>query len=401
MTPLLNKGETDMKLRKLDIIGVGGIRKLELTFKDNVNVICGANGIGKTTILDIIADAFSSNVSSKLKRNALCECGKYNIEICLNSKEVVKKEEKVEKFDPVADVYRGSWQKYANSVLYFGIDRNIHYAKLNAVTSDPERKEVINGKMAVSGIEAGDLKNWFVNRYLFADKPDSLTKEQIENFKLACNSFSILDDSVSFRTVLARTYDIMLSTPKGDIYFEYLSSGYKSCVYIVFGIIKELEYRFSEKPIQANKFDGIILIDEVDLHLHPVWQAGLIKSLKTVFPKAQFILTTHSPSVLQSLDVDEIMPLGYNDEGSTCLKELKLGKYGLQGWTLEEILKYVMDMPATTSSFYRQTLKDFDEAMNNEDGEVILEKYHLLKEMLHPNNPLQKLLSIQVAEWEE
>ena len=390
-----------MKLRKLDINGVGGIKKLELSFGDNLNVICGANGIGKTTILDIIADAFSSNVSSKLKRNALCEHGKYDIEICLNNDEVVKKEEKVEKFQPDADVYRGGWQKYANSVLYFGIDRNIHYAKLNAVTSDPERKEHINGKMAVSGIEASDLKNWFVNRYLFVDKPDSLTKEQIENFKLACDSFSVLDNSVSFKTVLARTYDIMLSTPKGEIYFEYLSSGYKSCVYIIFGIIKELEYRFSEKPIQANEFEGIILIDEVDLHLHPIWQAGLIKSLKTIFPKAQFILTTHSPSVLQSLDVDEIIPLGCNEEGQTCLKELELGKYGLQGWTLEEILKYVMDMPSTTSPFYRQTLKDFDEAMNNEDGAVILEKYRLLKEMLHPNNPLQKLLSIQVAEWEE
>ena len=93
--------------------------------------------------------------------------------------------------------------------------------------------------------------------------------------------------------------------------------------------------------------------------------------------------------------------VGCDEEGQTCLKELELGKYGLQGWTLEEILKYVMDMPSTTSPFYRQTLKDFDEAMNNEDGAVILEKYRLLKEMLHPNNPLQKLLSIQVAEWEE
>lgn len=64
-----------MKLRKLDINGVGGIKSLELSFKDNVNVICGANGIGKTTILDVISDAFSSSVSSKLKRNALCEQG--------------------------------------------------------------------------------------------------------------------------------------------------------------------------------------------------------------------------------------------------------------------------------------------------------------------------------------
>ena len=83
------------------------------------------------------------------------------------------------------------------------------------------------------------------------------------------------------------------------------------------------------------------------------------------------------------------------------MKELELGKYGLQGWTLEEILKYVMDMPSTTSSLYQKTLNNFDIAMNNSDEQSIIENYKLLKEMLHPNNPLQTLLSIQVAEWEE
>lgn len=72
----------------------------------------------------------------------------------------------------------------------------------------------------------------------------------------------------------------------------------------------------------------------------------------------------------------------------------------MQGWTLEEILKYVMEMPATTSQLYQDTLKKFDEAMNSEDRESILQEYNLLKEMLHPENPLCKLLSIQVSEWE-
>ena len=369
-----------------------------------MNVICGANGIGKTTILDIISDAFSSNISSKLKRNALCEVGKYNIQLSLNEdgKRVIKnKEEKVEKFQPSTDVYRGGWQKYSNDLLYFGINRNIDYIKLDSVTSDPERQEYIVGQMAVNGIQAGDIKNWFVNRYLFVDKKDSLSQEQIENYRLAEKTFSVLDDTVNFKTVIARTYDIMLNTSKGDIYFEYLSSGYKSCIYIIFGIIKEIEYRTSEKPIQANQFDGVVLIDEVDLHLHPIWQAGLIKALKTIFPHAQFILTTHSPSILQTLEKDEIIALGCDEEGNTYLKELNLEKYGLQGWTLEEILKYVMEMPATTSRLYQETLAKFDEAMNNEDRDTILQQYELLKEMLHPENPLRKLLAIQVAEWEE
>ena len=192
----------------------------------------------------------------------------------------------------------------------------------------------------------------------------------------------------------------MLSTQKGDIYFEYLSSGYKSCIYIIFGIIKEVEYRLKEKPIAVQEFDGIILIDEIDLHLHPLWQAGLVKSLKIIFPCAQFILTTHSPSLLQSLDKNEIIALGCDENGNTILKALNLGEYGLQGWTLEEILKDIMEMPSTSSEFYQETLRKFDEAMNSEDRDLILHQYNLLKEMLHPNNSLRKLLAIQVAEWE-
>ena len=393
-----------MKIESLIIDGVGGIQHLELTFIEGMNVICGANGIGKTTVLDVISDAFSSNIASKLKRNALCETGKYNIRISVqdNGCRVQKtKEEKVEKFQPIAEVYRNGWQKYSDKLLCFGIDRNIPYSKLGAVGSDPERKNYINAQMAINGIQANDIKNWFVNRYLFVDKKDSLTKEQIANYQLAEKVFSILDDTVCFKTVIARSYDIMLSTSKGDIYFEYLSSGYKSCLYIILGIIKEIEYRTSEVPVEAHKFDGVILIDEIDLHLHPIWQAELVTALKQIFPCAQFILTTHSPSVLQTLKSEEIIALGSDSESNTYLKELNLGKYGLQGWTLEEILKYVMDMPATTSRLYQETLRKFDEAMNNEERELIMQEYNLLNEMLHPNNPLRKLLAIQVAEWEE
>lgn len=390
-----------MRIKSLVVDGIGGIQHLELQFIDSMNVICGANGIGKTTILDIISDAFSSNISSKLKRNALCEKGSYFISISDIENQILEKTEDVEKFQPNAEVYRGGWEHYSNNLLYFGIDRNINYAKLESVTSDPEREDYIVGQMAVNGIQANDIKNWFVNRYLFVDKKGSLTYEQIENYKLAEKAFGVLGDTVNFKTVIARTYDIMLTTSKGDIYFEYLSSGYKSCIYIIFGIIKEIEYRTSERPVQANKFAGVVLIDEVDLHLHPIWQAGLIKALKAIFPYAQFILTTHSPSVLQILEKEEIIALGYNEKGDTYLKELNLGKYGLQGWTLEEILKYVMEMPATTSGLYQETLAKFDDAMNKEDKDLILQQYNILREMLHSCNPLQKLLAIQVAEWED
>ena len=393
-----------MKIKSLVIDGIGGIKHLELSFNDHINVICGANGIGKTTILDTISDPFCLGRASHLKRNATCKQGKYSITIEVSdgtTKKNVSAEENVDSFSPNEIGYRTHLYKYARHLLSFGINRDINYVQLNSVAPDPQRQDTDVASQAVNGIKANDIKNWFVNRYLFSEKKDSITNEQMANYRLAESVFSILDDTIQFKTVNASTFDIILETSKGNIYFEYLSSGYKSCIYVIFGIIKEIEYRTVGKPIMVQDFDGVILIDEIDLHLHPVWQSELIKALKAIFPCAQFILTTHSPSILQSLERDEIIALGYNESGDTFLKELNLGRFGLQGWTLEEILKDIMEMPSTSSQLYQDTLKSFDEAMNNEDKDLILQQYVLLKEMLHPNNPLRKLLSIQVAEWED
>ena len=69
----------NMRINNLDIKGIGGIKQLKLNFCNGFNVICGANGIGKTTILNIIADAFA-NGETKLRRNAECDEGQYTIQ---------------------------------------------------------------------------------------------------------------------------------------------------------------------------------------------------------------------------------------------------------------------------------------------------------------------------------
>lgn len=121
-----------MKIKLLVIDGIAGIQHLELNFNQSINVICGINGIGKTTILDVIADAFNAGVTSKLKRNAQCSVGKYKIEIELeaeNGKTSDSKEVLIDVFQPDTSFYHGTWQNYAKKVLSFGIDRNIHYIK--------------------------------------------------------------------------------------------------------------------------------------------------------------------------------------------------------------------------------------------------------------------------------
>lgn len=388
-----------MKINTLKIVGVGGIKELELEFNQGLNVICGANGIGKTTILNVITDSVLAD-ASKLKRTANISGGKYNV--CIQHEGISKTNHvSVNSFNPDENEYRGGWEHLAKYILNFTSNRELSYQRLTHIGTDPGRSDYEASRLAISGIQGNDIKSWFVNRYMFIDKQGSLTEQQIDNYNLAKDVFGILDESMKFETVQARSFDIMLSTDKGSIFFEYLSSGYKTCIYILLGIIKEIEYRFGQGNIKAIDFDGIILIDEIDVHLHPTWQAKIILAFKELFPKAQIIVTTHSPSVLQTVEISEIIPLGRNEEGDTIVKQLDVGPYGLQGWTVEEILTHVMEMPSTTSTLYKETLIAFDRAMNDEDEEGILKYYNKLKSMLHPDNPLRKLLEIQIAEWED
>ena len=286
-------------------------------------------------------------------------------------------------------------------VMIFGINRIINYRPLEAIPKDSERSRYEAGNQLNGGIEVADLKGWFVNRYVFYDKKDSVVVEQKANFDIAKKAFGLLDSSTEFLTVDSGSLDIKLRTPRGDIYFEYLSAGYKTCIYLVLGILKEIEFRFKEPYIKASEFDGVIMIDEIDLHLHPTWQAQLIDTLKILFPAAQFIVTTHSPSILQTLNPEEIIPLGMDEEGNTYIKELNLGEYGLQGWTLEEILKDVMEMPSTNSKIFEEVKRKYDDAMDAVDIPKINENYDILQKMLHLDNPLRKLLEIQMIGLEE
>ena len=63
-----------------------------------------------------------------------------------------------------------------------------------------------------------------------------------------------------------------------------------------------------------RKTPGVVVIDEIDLSLHPTWQKRIVGILKTLFPRIQFICATHSPFIIQSLEEGELFTLDTNDQ---------------------------------------------------------------------------------------
>lgn len=92
--------------------------------------------------------------------------------------------------------------------------------------------------------------------------------------------------------------------------FNSLSDGYRNMV----GMVADIAHRASRlNPHHghdaARNTTGVVLIDEIDLHLHPKWQRRVVADLQQAFPRLQFIATTHSPFILQSLQPGEVIDL--------------------------------------------------------------------------------------------
>lgn len=117
-----------------------------------------------------------------------------------------------------------------------------------------------------------------------------------------------------------------------------LSQGEKSLLALVLDICRRMMLLnpSSENPLLTP---GIILIDEIDLHLHPEWQRNILKKMGDVFPNCQFIVSTHSPQVISEVKHDQIFILGKGEDGKfSCYSPEQ--SYGLtSNQVLNEIMK--------------------------------------------------------------
>jgi len=97
---------------------------------------------------------------------------------------------------------------------------------------------------------------------------------------------------------------------EGYFLFDNLSDGYRNMV----AMVADIAHRAARlnphlESRAALESQGVVLIDEIDLHLHPKWQRHIVEDLKKAFPNIQFIVTTHSPFIVQSMQPGEVIDL--------------------------------------------------------------------------------------------
>ncbi|HFF8937812.1 AAA family ATPase [Serratia ureilytica] len=154
---------------------------------------------------------------------------------------------------------------------------------------------------------------------------------------------------------------------EGIVRFSDLSDGFRNMVAMVADIAHrcaKLNPHFGDAAAKLTQ--GTILIDELDLHLHPKWQRRVISDLRSAFPKIQFIATTHSPFIIQSANVGEVIDLDNLDTSERTQEDIKaldnvaavVPEALYTGKSIEDIVETIMDVPVPQRSQRYQEMYD-------------------------------------------
>lgn len=156
-----------------------------------------------------------------------------------------------------------------------------------------------------------------------------------------------------------------------------LSDGIRSMLTLVADIaFRTVKLNPNLGPFAATHTHGIVLIDEVDMHLHPAWQQTVLSSLCEAFPRVQFIVTTHSPQVLTSVESASIRAIEADVDSETGQRQfiVKSGFPQTKGVASSDLLTQIMgvspvpDIPEArmVSEYHaliQQNLHDTDEGI--------------------------------------
>lgn len=151
---------------------------------------------------------------------------------------------------------------------------------------------------------------------------------------------------------------------------EQLSDGYRCAL----SLIGDIAYRMATLNPQLSgevlkETEGVVLIDEVDLHLHPEWQQRILTDLVEIFPKVQFIVTTHAPAIINSTPRGELLVIDGDD-----VEYLGNDAYGSD---LNTVVESYMDAGSRPQEI-KMKYKEFYEAL---DEEEILKAKKVLEEL--------------------
>ncbi|MBR8828895.1 MAG: AAA family ATPase [Gomphosphaeria aponina SAG 52.96 = DSM 107014] len=346
-----------MKVKSMKINSFRGIRDLSLNFKPTqATVIIGSNGVGKSSILDCLAILLSSLTNEFIEQdeekltlkqediNNNRQETKNEITILWeNSQEVtwecslfktarkntasnISVNKLIEKID---EKLTASSEQNLPLAIYYRVNRSVLDIPLRIRTKYAFEQSSAYYQALIS--DKNDFRlffTWFREREDLENEKrlnenNDYKDPQLEAVRQAITS--LMPDFTHLR--IKRSPLCMTIIKQGEeLIVNQLSDGEKCLLAMAGDLARRLAIanpNLSE-PLQGN---GVVLIDEIELHLHPQWQRKIIPDLTRTFPNCQFIITTHSPQVLSHVQPERIYILEATSKGIiACSPESSFGR---------------------------------------------------------------------------
>jgi predicted ATP-binding protein involved in virulence len=180
---------------------------------------------------------------------------------------------------------------------------------------------------------------------------------------------------------------------QSEIPFYFLSDGYRNLLAIFADIAYRCVTLNPHLGANANsETEGVVLIDELDLHLHPAWQQNIVRNLKETFPRIQFVASTHSPFIIQEMEDDEVYKI--NSTADNILNPLK----GTNRLGIEDIAEDIQDVESPNMSKKREEMfkaaEEYYQLLDSAEKEKNPNKLQELKDRL---DSITELYSDDVA----
>ncbi len=404
-----------MKLESLQITNFRAIHSMNLDFHPRINVLVGVNGAGKSTILDALAVVLSRFVSLlRSGRNAGKDIASYDISAgrefaalrvflsaddkiygwgvmksVLNSKSKSKKlddcfkneDKNVENVHSLTDKIREEVEKTNEKcsipvLIYYQANRiALNFPRFVHTDRDYSLMSVYRDALSCRA-DYRVLLEWFREREnqedrefrrLVLEAQQTSAAGSKETRKIVAEYHDMALQTLrnawqafmpEFSDFTIQTNPLRLEAKKNGVPFriDQLSDGEKSLLALVGDIARRLAIA---NPTMANPLEGngIILVDEVDLHFHPKRQRMLVPKLLEIFPNCQFIIATHSPQILGHVHAESVFMLVEDEESGIIELRRPEESYGM---TTNEILEDIMHVPARDPEEENKLLRLFE-----------------------------------------
>jgi predicted ATP-binding protein involved in virulence len=414
-----------MKIEKLSLSNYRGVKHLELELNKTINVFLGINGAGKSTILDAVAIMLSwavsrlkqpgasgrpiaendvTNGTSVSRIELLCIDGEQEVSWKLvKRKKSYMKVKKKSDFSALSNYTKQMQLKIEAQEEKLNLPLFAYYPVNRSVLDIPLRIKkkhrfdlfAAYDEALTSGANFRTFFEWFREREDLENenrkyqnaifKPDGFQfpDTQLETVRRALDEFL-----PEFTNLTVRRNPLRMEIDKNNktLSVAQLSDGEKCLIALVGDLARRLAIANPrrENPLEGS---GVVVIDEIDLHLHPRWQRRIIQTLSRVFNNIQFIVSTHSPHVITHVQPEALYLLSTTDQGVIYSKPVE--SYGKN---VDRVLEDLMGLETTRPDKVNRLLLELFETISDGDTDKAGEQAARLRDMIGEDPEIAKAM---------